>query len=284
MRRIFLLILFSLCLLHLWSQSGFKVYDEYTISESCRIFQMGHIIKSDCEIMHDGTGKLYYETAGTVKESMAKSKPVNMVIRLLDNEGTITQDIEIDYNDIDIDLSGFRIHYLGQRKFLVFTLGRYRFCILNLSNNRIIGPLAPRIEGAASDSQDGTLSFTEVFHNGQYLIGYAHNFGMFCYNLMDLYNPVFVNHICTENQHLHKNYFHLDKRRDNIYNGLFINNHSHGTYDSASFIFQGKMLELSDDGSPKWSVFRTRFIQLQEILANQQIGSLIIDIHTGKLE
>jgi hypothetical protein len=167
-----------------------------------------------------------------VKESMAKSKPVNMVLRLLDHEGTITQDIEIDYNDIDIDLSGFQIHYLGQREFLVFTLGRYRFCILNLSNNSI----------------------------------------------------VFVNHICAENQHLHKRYFFLDKRRDNIYNGLFLNNHLQGTYDSASFIFQGKMLELNDDGSPKLSVFKTGFIQLQEILANQQLDSLTIDIHTDKLE
>ena len=199
---------------------------------------MGHVIRSDFETVNDGTGKLFYEIAGTTKESMAKSKPVNMVIRMLDQDGSNTQDIEIDYNDIDIDLSGFRIHYLGQRKFLVFTVGRYRFCILNLSTNKVIGPIVPRIEGEASDSQDGTLSFNEVFNHGQYLIGYANNFGMFFYNLMDLYNPIFINHICSENQHLHKNYFFLDKRRDNIYNGLFIDNHWHGTYDSIRFIFQ----------------------------------------------
>ena len=284
MIRIVTLLLLSYCFLNLWSQSGFTVYDEYSIGELGRSFQMGHIIKPGYEIMHDGTGKLFYEPEGTAKESMAKSEPVNMVIRLLDQEKKNSQDIEVDFNDIDIDLSGFVIHYLGQRKFLVFTVGRYRFCILNLSTNRIIGPLTPQIEGAASDSQDGTLGFTEVFHHGQYLIGNAHNFGMFCYNLMDLYNPLFVNHICNENQHLHNGYFFLDKRYDNVYNGLFIDNHRQGTYDSIRFIFQGKVLKLTDDGLPEMSVLNTGLLQLREILANEQLDSLIIDIHTGKLE
>jgi hypothetical protein len=284
MNKIALLLIISSCLLDSSNQSEFKVYNAYELKEIGRSFKMGHVIRSDLEIMNDREGKLYYELPGISRDLMSKSKPVNMIIRISDLEGKKISDIEIQHNDVDIDLSWFQIHHLSQRKFLVFTVGRYRFYILNLANNKVIGPIKPKVEGEASDSQDGTIHFTEVFNDGQYLVGYANNMGMFCYNLKDLYDPIQVNHICTENQHNHSSYFFLDKRQGSMYNGLCIKNHVLGKYDSLSFLFQGKTLELSEDGSPLKSIIDNRYLHLNSYTIDGTSEPIIIDYQNGVLK
>ena len=67
MTKSVLLSLISFCVINLWSQPSFKVYHKYNIPELGRTFQMGHVIQDNFEIMHDGTGKLYYENAGVSK-------------------------------------------------------------------------------------------------------------------------------------------------------------------------------------------------------------------------
>jgi len=281
-----LLLCLVLCSVHInsWSQSTFKVYHEYKLAEALRIFQMGHKIMPDKKIMNDGRGKLYYENPDATNETMRKSAPVNMIIRIADLNGDIVQDLEIHHNDVDIDLSGFLIHYLGSRKFLVFSVGRYSFYLLNVSTHKLVGPLQSGVEGEASDSQDGTISMKEVFHNGQYLIGYAQGFGMFCYNLMDLYNPVPVDHLCTEQTHLHKTYFFLDHRINNIYNGLVIENDPSGAYDLAKFLFQGVKLRLDENGQLLQEIIDDTYVQYQKIEHDGQTSSFTIDFNDGIIQ
>ncbi len=130
MRRQVLVFYFSFYLLSLFSQSSYKVYSKYQIPELDRTFQMVHELNPDYEIVGDGHGKLYYEDAGATRHSMEKARPVNMKILVLDQDGNEVWKFEMDYNDVDIDLSRFQVHYVGTRKFVVFTAGRSRFYIL----------------------------------------------------------------------------------------------------------------------------------------------------------
>lgn len=263
-------------------QNSFKVYRTYEIPELSLKFEMAQRLIEDMEIINDGRGKLYYEEPGTKRDNMTKSKPVNMIIVVKGMDDKIQKEIEIDYNAIDIDLSGFPMHYNGTRKFIVIRVGRYRFWLLNLSNFKMVGPLYSGVTGEASDSQDGSLSFLEVFSNGQYLIGYAWGFGIFCYNLLDLYNPVLVNHICTEKHHNHKNYFFLDHRIDNIYNGIVIKNHSYRNYEPAEFLFQGIMLELDENRNPIKEIIDDRFIKLNSIEGDGTVTPIVVDFIAGE--
>ena len=283
MKKLFLCALLCLACSSAFSLSGFKAYHTYHISELSLHFEMGHKLLETKEIVIDGKGKLFYEEPGSTKESMTKAHPVNMIVRIKGSNEAILKEIELAHNDVDIDLSGFSIHYVGSRKFLVFTVGRYSFYMINLSNFRLIGPLYSGITGEASDSQDGTLSFIEVFNDGQYLIGYAWGFGIFCYNLMDLYNPVIVDHICTEQYHNHPTYFFLDHRIDNIYNGIVIQYGKTGQRTPAKFLFRGARLDLSDQGELYSEIVDDRYIRLKKIADDGSVIPIQIDFIAGTI-
>ena len=281
MKKVSLCVILCLLFLNANSQRSFKVYNQYNIPELSLSFEMGHRLIEAKDMVSDGKGKLYYEEPGITKENMTKSDPVNMIIRINGPTENDSRDIELPYNDIDIDLSGFPIHYVGVRKFLVIRVGRYRFYILNLSNFNVVGPQYAGVSGEASDSQDGSLSFLEVFNNGQYLIGYAWGFGIFCYNLMDLYYPELVDHICTEEYHNHQNYVFLDHQIDNVYVGIAIKNHSYRDYNPAEFLFQGLMLETDEKVQPIKRIIDDQFLMLNRIKDDGSVIPFRVDFIKG---
>lgn len=247
------------------------------------VFQMGHIIKPDFAIMNDGRGKLYYEKLGTAKESMQKSMPVNMVIRVTDLQGGPIKDIEIDYNDVAIDLSGFSAYYIGQRSFLIIHIGRYKFNILNLNNYKMIGPITPEVPGARADAQDGSLSLSRIFKEGQYLLGYAWGMGMFCYNLRDVYNPIQVKGYSIPNSNMMGNYLFLDHRKENVYNGIYAEMPKKSTIDSVYFVFQGLPCKEVSAGEIDQQLIGDKYLKLTEIKSNDEQVPLIIDYSNGHI-
>jgi hypothetical protein len=265
------------------SQIDFKVYHEITVQEMDRVFQMGHILIPGLNIMNDGKGKLYYEKNGITKDAMKKTKPVNMIIRVSDLKGRKVKDMVVDFNDIDIDLSGFGLTYLGNRKFLIIDVGRYSFLILNLTNDKLIGPLKPSVEGKRGDTQDGSLSINVVFNEGQYLIGYSYGMGLFCYNLMDLYNPIQIESFYMEKSNISGNYFFLDKRKDNTYNGIFAEMPRINTVDSVHFLFQGIKFETDSNKIITRRIVDNRYLILSEKNETGDNSPIIIDYKIGKV-
>jgi hypothetical protein len=281
-RLLFMLILISIYS-GLKSQNDFKVYKTVTIHEVNRTIQLGQILIPGYKIMVDGTGKLFYEKDGISGDKMTKAKPANMIIRLSDLSGMKVKDITIDFNDVDIDLSQFGLKYLNDRKFIIIGVGRYCFTILNLINDKIIGPLSPKVEGKRGDSQDGSVYINMVFNNGQYLIGYSYGMGLFCYNLMDLYNPIQVESFSSENSSINGNCFFLDKRKDNLYNGLVAKMPGINKVDSVYFLFQGLRLEADGNGMPIRKFVNNRCLILFELQESGYSIPIIIDYKFGKV-
>ena len=199
MKKALLISMITLVSITGYAQFDFQVYEKYTLPGDSLEFLMGHLIKPDLEILHNGKGKLFYGTRGTNGDELDEGKPVNMIIRCLNRNTGKTLDVEIPFNDLAIDLSGFALHYAGKSNYLVFTTGRYHFYLLNLANYSLTGPLGSGLEGPRSDSQDGTLSFTGVFNEGEALLGSAHNHGYFCYNIGNLSMPVLASYRISSN-------------------------------------------------------------------------------------
>lgn len=278
-----LILLLCFCGLPGISQTDFTVYHEIVISEMDRRFQMGHVIRPDQAIMHDGKGKLYYETPATSIESMQLTKPTNMVIRVSDLEGGHLQDIEIDYNDLDIDLSGFGNYYLGEQSFLVYMLGRYKFGLLNLINFETIGPIIPEVPGARSDAQDGSLMFGKVFGQGQYLLGYAWGMGLFCFNLMDLYDPFQIQAFCPPIEHETGNCLFIDVMSENSATGMFAQMTKKGSIDSVYYLFQEVPLELDHNQLVTNSIYQDRYLKLTEIQEDHLQAPYFVDLSNGRI-
>lgn len=271
--------------INVYSQDIFKVYSEIHIDEINRRFQIGHVIKEGYEITSiERNGKLYYIKSGTPKNEATKDYPVNMVIRILNEHDVIVKDIIIDFNDVDIDLSGFGIKYFGSRNFITVNVGRFQRYILNLSKLKIIGPIRPYIEGGEfGDGQDGNPIFLRVFDDGQYLIGCLTGMGYFCYNLMDLYNPVQVDYYCCDDCIFNGKYFFLDKRKENIYNGLLVEVPKYMKINAVFFLFQGLKFELDESNSIITRKIKNRYLVLHQIKDNGDKSPLIIDYLEGRI-
>lgn len=284
MRQYFILFIILFCFIELKSQDNFKVYAKETLDDQKLVLSIGKVIHENLIIMNDGKGGLYYERNGISKEEMTKKKPVNMILRITDLHGSVIKDIEINFNDIDIDLSGFGIKYFGSRKFITLNVGRFQRYILNLSNLKLIGPIRPHIEGGEfGDSQDGNPLFLEVFNQGQYLLGCLTGMGYFCYNLMDLYNPVQVTHYSTDKSNLKGKYFFLDKRDDNIYNGIIAEFPKYKTIDTVFFLFQGLKFEEDQSSNIVFKNVKDQYLILYELNSTDESNPFIIDYLSGEL-
>lgn len=284
MKKAFLILFISLVFLDTKSQNDFKVYTETQIPEENIKIQIGQNLINNLEITGDGFGKLYYEKAGIEREEMSKKMPVNMILRISDLQGRKLKDIETDFNDVDIDLSGFGIKYIGERKFITVNVGRFQQYILNLTNLNLIGPFQPHIDGAVfGDSQDNNAIFLKVFNNGQYLIGYLTGAGYFCYNLMDLYHPIQVDHYCAGNCELKGKYFFLDKRADNIYNGIIVDSKQIKSIDTVFFLFQGEKFELDKKGKIITRNVKNRHLILNKIDKKSEKNPFVIDYSAGEI-
>jgi hypothetical protein len=282
MKQYFLIVGILFSFLNVHSQDDFKTYAKEIIKEENIVISIGQILHEKLIILNDGKGGLFYEHEGVSRAEMTKTKPVNMVLRISDFQGNNIKDIEIDFNDIDIDLSGFGIKYLGSRKFITINVGRFHRYILNLSNLKLIGPIRPHIEGSEfGDSQDGNPLFLEVFNQGQYLVGCLTGMGYFCYNLMDLYNPIQITHYCADNSILKGKYFFLDKREKDIYNGILAEFPKYKTIDTISFMFQGLRFEIDESNNIVSKNTKNRFLILQQIMENGEKHPLIIDYLNG---
>jgi len=282
MIRTIILIILSLCGIDLKSQTDFKVYNELILNEVNLKFQIGQPILDGFEIMNNGKGRLFYELPGTDKDRMTESKPVNITIRISDLSDKILKDVILDYNDIDIDMAQFAAHYFGDRKFIVITV-RYRFYIVNLSNFKVIGPLSPKPKGCREDAISGSMGKGfKVFDNGQYLLGTAADFGVFCYKLLDLYNPVEIDGYYTEPSYSSLFYFYLDNRVDNIYNGICVNNATRNI-DKIDYLFKGFRFQQHNNDSIIKSNIDKQYLLLKQYNKEDNIVVLVIDYKNGRL-
>lgn len=282
MIRIIILTILLLYVVDLKSQTDFKVYKELILYDENLKFQIGQPILDGFEIMNNGKGRLFYELPGTDKDKMIESKPVNITIRISELSDKNLKDVTLDYNDIDIDMASFAAYYFGDRKFIVITI-RYRFYIVNLSNYKVIGPLSPKPKGCREDAISGTMGKGfKVFDNGQYLFGTAADFGVFCYKLLDLYHPVEIDGYYTEPPYSSPFYFYLDNRKDNIYNGIYVNNATRNI-DKIDYLFKGFRFKQYNKDSIIKSDIDNQYLLLKQYDKEDNIIDLVIDYKNGRI-
>lgn len=188
-------------------------------------------------------------------------------------------------NYIEIDPYSFKAVYTGQRNFAIIG-GLHRFHIVNLSNDKIIGPFfAPmRKFGEAQDGQTGAVGNYAILDNGQYLLFHAIDLGIYCYSLVDLYNPKDVPFFKSDSIIWKSSFVFIDKRKENIFNG--ITSSIDGNYSKdmeTKMLFKGFRFQLDGQGELKSEIKDNRYLVLEQILPDSQIKPLIIDMDEGIL-
>lgn len=281
MKKTYLVLLLSILPFAGKGQDDFIKYHELEINQINRVFLMGHITNPDYMIMHDGKGKLYYEPHGTSKNEMSKLRPVNMTIRVIDSVGNKIEEIEVDYNDLDIDLSGFESYHIGEQSYLIFKTGRYRFNLINLMNYHVIGPFLPDVQGPRADSQDGSIGSLKTLSNGQYILGYSWGMGLFCYNLADIQEPVQLEEYSAKMNYGVGSYLFLNYQADSLCNAVFTKMTTKGSIDTAYFLFQGLKFETDSLGVISKQHISDGLLKFNEIKQDTTSSPLIINFIKG---
>ncbi len=201
----------------------------------------------------------------------------------LNNENLINK-IKLDN---EYDLRNFGAHYFGKRKFIVLD-GRYSFFIVNLSTNKLIGPFGASNRGCAHDAQSYVVGYFSIFNNGQYLTFASLDYGVYCYSLIDLYNPKEIEMFYHRTKGFNEVYFFLDKRNDSLFNGITTlyeieKGNIYSRKITPEFLFQGYKFKTSSDGQIIKKQLKEKYLLLYKIRSDNSEEPIIIDFDKGIL-
>ncbi len=197
-----------------------------------------------------------------------------------DIEDNLIQKYKLNKEEID----PYRIaeSYNGKRNFIVIG-GRYEFYILIIKTNHLIGPYRCCCRYEAQDAQTGVLRAFDIIANGQYLLVGSLDNGPYCFNLADLYNPEKVNYITLQKQPYQTAYLFLDKRKENIYNGIFASYKNYSNTIHSKYLIQAYRFEQTPDGALKKKIGPDGFLLLNQLDPDGEISELKIKLENGEI-
>ena len=260
-------------------QDFFQVYSEVKLTELNRKLEVGRLIPKNYDRIRDEKGNMFIKSSVHVNDSL----PSNILVRISDLNGDIIKEIDTKYNRDDLDF-GFSTSYINNRKFIIMAR-RGAYYIINLSTNILIGPiqLTSRIE-CGQDGQSGLIWTPEVFNDGQYLIISAIDEGIYCFNLDDIYNPFEVEFYTNRKILFKGNFFFLDQRKENVYNGIVASKESNYSKEYKSkFLFQGYRFKVDSNNKIIKHNIDNRYLVLLRDQEQKNFEYFIIDYFDGRI-
>lgn len=206
--------------------------------------------------------------------------------------GMIVQETEFNTGIQDVDL------YFGnfidkKRKFILINT-RYYFYILNLYNNKLLGPYKPNFWGIGQDAQSGMLTDIKIILDGRFLIGYCVDSGTFLFDLTNLYKPHEV--FSANVPYCHENHVYILQQSDNKQKsfGLYVSTKDRQV--DSKIIFNNKTVKYDDYSDIKQtseiefekmilgcSLLDSQYTILKEILPNNDYKYIVIYNYTGQI-
>lgn len=261
------------------AQDFFDIYSKVILTELNRKLEVGRLIPDNYELINDGNGKMLIKSSVNRNDSLLS----NVLVRISDLDGERIKEIDTKYYGTDNDFV-FSTSFINDRKFIVLSR-RGAFYMLNIFTNILIGPiqLNSRIE-YAEDAQSGLIWTSEVFNNGQYLIISAIDEGIYCFNLDDIYNPFEVEFYTNRKILFKGNFFFLDRRKGNIYNGIVAS--KEGNYSrkyNSRFLFQAYKFKVDSKNEIIKYNIDDRYLILLQDRGPEPFVYVIIDYFDGRI-
>lgn len=191
--------------------------------------------------------------------------------------------IELDSNVIGS--YRFQTKIFGERSFVIIS-GHSKLYIFNIHSDKIIGPLTAtwRGEGCGTDAQSGMWYAFEIIQNGQYLLAYAIDCGLYCYDLRDLYHPKEVEFYKSGSNYSHEgagNYTFIDLRKENIYNVITASCNNFETEITYNILLYGLRFQQDSAKQLDKDIIDDRYLILRQIKPDSAIKKIIIDLQSG---
>jgi len=234
-----------------------------------------------------------YEIKTIDVEDQLGSKAIINIFKCKNEENNLYKSIEIPNTRYDADMIFFG-NYIDKEKKYILILDRYSFYILNLYNNKLLGPFSPKFYGIGQDAQSGMITDLHIIYDGRFIAGYCVDDGCFLFDLTNLYMAKEVipatNPLCSANR------VYILKQLDNKENqfGILLTSESWKT--STQFLFKDKVIETKSHSylfnltEEEKEVYVSdfpysyqKYTVLKELLPENDFQFLVFDNHTGKL-
>lgn len=228
--------------------------------------------------------KIFKEVALKLSIDRENEKAIQYLNIINTRNDSLIKSLKID-NEFDLHRIG--AYYFGERNFAIIT-GRYQFFIVNLTTNTLKGPYRSNAKGKRYDAQSGLVCDFKIFNNGQYLLFEMRDFGVKCFKLIDLYNPLEIGAYTLKTKSLKEFYFFLDKRDSCLFNGI-ISSYEFNRRDlslcklTSNFLFQGYHLKTDDNGLIIKNQIEDRYLLLYKETESNREELIVVDYEDGKL-
>jgi hypothetical protein len=123
-----------------------------------------------------------------VEDSVDLTKVHIHVSKLINNEYVIQKSIPLILDNHGGDLVSFGAYICETRRFILIN-AKYSIYLLNLYNNKIIGPISSKFYGEGADAQSGMLTGLKIIYDGRFITGYSVDNGAFLIDLTNLNQP-----------------------------------------------------------------------------------------------
>ena len=173
--------------------------------------------------------------------------------------------------------------YEGERSFILIS-GRYKFYIFNTITEKIIGPISASPRGEIGDAQSGVWYAFKILNDGQYILANALDFGLYCYDLRDLYHPNEIDYVKSNSTFISGNYTFIDLRKDNIYNVITASCGNYKKEISSELILLGYKFQQDSARNLVYKIIDNRYLTLGHIKPDSSLEILVIDLETGTLK
>lgn len=182
----------------------------------------------------------------------------------------------------EYDPYSFRDLYIGERSFAIIG-GRYKFYIFNISTDRLIGPLqiTPKEGSVFEDAQSGVNYAYSILHNGQYLLVYALDLGLFCFSLQDLYIPVEISELISDTKNSIWTQVFFEARGEGIYNVIVAACKNYQKEIELIRLLPGYRLRTNQDNSLWYKASDDNVILIESIRDSTDIRAIKIDLEEG---
>lgn len=183
----------------------------------------------------------------------------------------------------EFDPFGFAGVYEGERSFILIG-GRYKFYIFNTITENIIGPISASPRGEIGDAQSGVWYAFKILNDGQYILANALDFGLYCYDIQDLYNPNEIDYVKSDSTFLSGNYTFIDLRKDDIYNVITASCGNYNKEISSELMLIGYKFQQDSARNLDYKIIDNRYLSVKHIKPDLSLENLLIDLETGTLK
>lgn len=178
-----------------------------------KVIQQADWFEGEKSFLYNKTGELY--EIGRIVRSNSQYGPLTLRIKNGDEVRIVTAP-----HSEDLEIYDIQLHFINEHPYFL-VIDRYKLFLVDMENESIAPFMQPGLAVEyREDAMSGTMNGFQFFNRGNYLLGIAVNYGVFCFDLTDTGQPAELQRYSSQSSDYGQPYFFLQQQSDGTWNGI----------------------------------------------------------------